>query len=344
MLYESNEKIKIYVTKRIADILEKDAESFEFFKADGKKTNKNALLTRLVVNFFDEYREKQEETFEYLKKTIGKETYLGEDRLKQLCYDISEKFNKITAAPDGEKFDQLVSLKPTKESQGIINYISEYMLEGCSLSEYFRNMFSAYTSLPQDRREAIIFKEQRQALLTAIKEKKRVFLTLAHKTEKKMEVAPYALCQSKEELHCYLLAGKEKDSTFPFRLSRITSVTLLAKEATFSDLQVWLFEKMQTYGPQFVYRPTEGEARIYLTEKGKEKFKKIYVHRPIPTQMHDNVYVFHCSHQHLAQYFSRFGKEAYVLFPKHLRKNIENFYREGLNAYAPQDPDYEKEL
>ena len=44
------EKLKIYVTPRIAQILLKDTEGFEFYKTDVSTLNRNALLTKLIVN------------------------------------------------------------------------------------------------------------------------------------------------------------------------------------------------------------------------------------------------------------------------------------------------------
>lgn len=45
------DKIKIYLPEKIAEIIEKDTEAFEFFKRDGMSLNKNALLTALVLNY-----------------------------------------------------------------------------------------------------------------------------------------------------------------------------------------------------------------------------------------------------------------------------------------------------
>ena len=50
------EKIKINVTKSVAAILAKDAEAFEFFKTDGITFNKNALYTRIIVNYHNAFR------------------------------------------------------------------------------------------------------------------------------------------------------------------------------------------------------------------------------------------------------------------------------------------------
>ena len=50
-----NKKIKIYISKSTADILNKDAELFEFFKQNGT-VNRNAFLNTLIVNYIDRYQ------------------------------------------------------------------------------------------------------------------------------------------------------------------------------------------------------------------------------------------------------------------------------------------------
>ena len=233
---------------------------------------------------------------------------------------------ELTTVDGDEKFDKLVSLKPTKETQPIIDFIDVYQLEGCSLSEYFRNMFASYARLPQEKREAIIFKKQREALLLAIQKKQKVFLEVTHSKRTAVEVAPYAITAGKEEMHGYLL-GVSNKSCLPLRLSRIQSVTILEEKFTIDESQKAQFEKMITYGPQFVCRFGEEEVVVELTEKGIEQFKKMYVHRPIPSKVEGNLYYFSCSHTQIMQYFQRFGAQAYVLSPARLRDAMIRFYR-----------------
>ena len=61
------EKVKIYTTKRLANILEKDAETFEFVKTDNFTPNKNALLSRVIVNYFPVYNTQQEKIYDKIK-------------------------------------------------------------------------------------------------------------------------------------------------------------------------------------------------------------------------------------------------------------------------------------
>lgn len=326
------EKIKIYVTERIANVLEKDAEGFEFFKKDGRTVNKNALLTNLIVNYHNGFAERQAQMLNFLKERISVFAEGKDRRLNELCFDLCEKLNERNAAPDGEKFDKLVSLKPTKESEPVIDYIERYCLAGRTLSEYFRSMFASYAALPQDKRELIVFKRQYEAVLKAIKEKKRVFLTTRRGFNQKIDCAPYDVATSKEELHCYVLVATGCASTV--RLSRIVSVTQLAVDAEFNAGQLRTFGKMKAYGPQFIYRPNEGETLVQLTAKGMDKFRKIYVHRPVPTRVENNNFYFECAYTQLVQYFVRFGSDAKIIYPQSVRDEVYNFHRRALDRYS----------
>lgn len=333
MLYD---KIKIYVTPKIMAVIEKDAESFEFFKKDGITPNKNAFLTRLVVNYSEEFIKKQGEEFDYLRVTIGKRVGISESILSELCREISEHVSDSVASPEGEKFDRLLSLKPTRESTPVIEYIEGCALRGGSLSEYFRNMLASYASMPQDRREGVIFKEQKEALLRAIKEKKKVFITTSFDKNGSMEVSPYSLASTKEELHGYLLAGVGK-GCMPVRLSRIRSVTVLTLSAEFTDAQMRILSRMEEYGPQFIYGEDDEEIVVELSEIGRQWFKKLYVHRPTPYKVEGNIYTFRCSHGQVINYFRRFGRHAYVLSPQSVRDGITAFHRSAHNYYRERE-------
>ena len=326
------EKIKINVTKETADILIKDAESFEFYKKDGRTLNKNALYTRVIVNYHDSYRAKEAQLFEYLKKKLTKRSSPVKDA-ESLCYEIAAHINKLSAARSREKFDCALSVKPTKESEPVIAYTEEYLLKGATLSEYFRNMFSSYASLPQDEREKIVFMPQYSAIMQAIGQKKKIFVTTsAANGGKKHELSPFALTDSKEELHVYLLSC-ENGNCIPMRLSRIESVSVLQENATFTEEQKATFAKMLAYGPQFRYGKSEGEVRVQLSSKGVELFKKMYVHRPVPVKIVNTDYYFECSYTQIIQYFVRFGKEAYVVYPQSVRDSVRAFYADAIARY-----------
>lgn len=325
------DKIKIYVTKRVAEILEKDAETFEFLKKDGITPNKNALLTTLIVNYWKSFRQKQADLNNLVKKVLRENTSFGDEKIQNLSSLISNKVNKEIASDLVDKFDRLISLKPTKESQPIIDYIEEYLLDNCSLSEYFRNMFVAYTALPQDMREEIIFKPQYTLLSEAINSHKRVFVHTKGFKQNRFEIQPYLFSRSKEEMHIYLLY-KNHNTCKSIKLSRIMSVTILDKSSQFTEAEVRLFDKMIKCGAQFSYNLDEKEIVVKLTPKGQVLFHKIYVHRPIPSKIDGNILTFSCSYVQVIQYFSRFGGEVEIISPKFVKDAIFNFHNSYIKS------------
>ena len=93
-------------------------------------------------------------------------------------------------------------------------------------------------------------------------------------------------------------------------------------------------KRMIEYGPQFIYKPYEKEVLIELTTKGIDKYKHMYVHRPIPIKVDNNHYFFHCSHSQIIQYFVRFGAEAKVIYPQSVRDEIISFHKKALLKYT----------
>ena len=328
------EKIKIHLSKNVYDTLIKDCEAFEFFKSDGITLNKNAFLIALVNNYYLSYQCEENNLLELVSKTI--EEVSNVSNIDEISKEIVGKLNKMKSAPNKEKVSSVISLKPTKDSQAALSYIENYLLKDCSISEFFRNLFTSYSSLPQDQREKIIFKEQYDTILKAIKRKKKIFFTTKRGKDSNHESHPYAIATSKEELHCYLLT-KFHDECRSYRLNRIQSVTILNEESKFLDDEVELFEKMIKYGPEFMYDKNEGTIMIYLTERGKQMYHTHYVHRPIVDFVEGNYYTFSCSYDQIYSYFRRFGKEAFIVTPKELQLKIYQFHKKAKAEYEQRN-------
>ena len=322
-----DDKIKIHISKSTYNTLLKDCEAFEFYKNDNKSLNKNLFLTRLINNYYKSYQEKEN----HLINLVSNEIDDSIKNKKEIVLNVVHKLNKLNASSNNEKFSSIISLKPTKESSSSLAYIEKYLLNGLGLSEYFRNLFTSYCSLPQDQREKIIFKTQYDTILKAIKENKKIFFTTT-KGRGNHESCPYQIATSKEELHCYLLA-KYNNALKSFRLSRIIDVTIINQERDITPQEEIMFNKMIQYGPEFTYVENEELAIVKLTDKGKSMYKSLYVHRPIVDYVEGDFYYFSCSHNQVKQYFQRFGKEAFIVSPKELQIQFYNFYKTGMNSY-----------
>ena len=320
------EKIKIYVPKRVAQILEKDADTFDFLKKDGVTPNKNAMLTSLIVNYFEVFKKRQEDLCNVIKGVLRENSFLGENQIGQIGSMIAGKVNREFSLDAVEKFSSLVSLKPTKESQPVIDYIETYLLDNCSLSEYFRNMFVSYTAMPQDMREKIIFKDIYEVLSEAINKRKTVFITTKGGRDNKMEIMPFGFARSKEEIHIYILY-KKKNMCHSIKLSRIKSAVIVDKKATFEESEEQIFKKMLTFGPQFYYGFREEDVVVKLSKRGQLLFRKIYVHRPIPKSIEGDLYTFDCSYAQVLQYFVRFSDEVEVISPRSVKDELYDFHK-----------------
>lgn len=297
-----HDKIKIRVSNAILSSIDEDCDKFEIYKNDGK-INRNALLTRLIVNYTDKIQ-----------------------NLTNKSKDISP----YIFHNDETNYDKTLSIQPTKESEKNISYIETCLLQENTLSGFIRYMVISYLSLSQVDREKIIFRKETEEVFRSINEKKQLFIQARGK--KSYVISPYALVSSKEEMHNYLLA-KTNEGYRSYRLNRIASVKTLDEVSIFSKEDKMMFERMQKYGPQYHYELDEEPVLVKLTDKGKILFHDLYVHRPICDSIQDDVYEFKGSHVQIVFYFSRFGKEAYIVSPNDVRKELYYFYKESFQHY-----------
>lgn len=329
------EKLKIHVSQSVYKLLVKDCESFEFYKGDGRTVNKNAFLTALICNYYRSYQNKEEAMRTSIRNILKEENIRCSDP-EYLVNRLFSRIQREVSSEEKERVSSVLSLKPTKESAPVISYISNCLLSGSSLSEFFRNMFSSYAMLPQDQREKIIFRAQYDAIQSAIRQNRKIFFSTKEGNSIEHESSPYAITESKEELHCYLLT-KYNGQCRTYRLSRITAVTILPKMRELTDSDIQLFEKMVEYGPQFDYRASDATTIVFLTKYGKNLYQKLYLHRPKADFIEGSYYYFNCSRDQLSVYFRRFGKEAYVISPASLRAELLRFYKGALARYSGAD-------
>ena len=328
------EKIKIYLPENIYSILLKDMELFEFFKKD-HSLNKNEFYNTLIMNYYDNYNKNTSDTYEYIKKVLDN---LNIDQIdsSDATYQIVNFIQKQSLNLNNKKLDVTISIKPTKQSSSTIDYIQNFLLNGSTLSNWFRNLFTSYTMLPQDKRERIIFKQNFEKIEEALEKNRKIYFVNANNKTIKHIMSPYAISSSKEELFNYLI-GEEYDKPYSYRITRIKNITILNEECSFDDNLITLFNKMIQRGPQFAYSIDQKEDIIVrINERGKMMYDKIYLHRPIYTKIENDLYYFDCSYAQAYQYFIRLGKNAVVISPKSLRDDIESYYQTSRKAYMKE--------
>ena len=323
-----DEKIKITISKNVLAKLENDCDKFIFHKASGE-INRNLFYNTLILNYYEQFSSVEEAVKNDLKKiistyTIEDEQNLADDIIKYLSNKELDSMSTATS---------ILNIKPTKMTDDAVNYINSNLLSSSSISSYYRRLLESYAKFPQFKREQIICKPIYNKICSAIKRNKKVYILLKNGNEIK-EASIYTIKASSDELYNYLLFESQSGHPCTLRLSKIKSIDLINASRNISIGNKFLFEKQIRYGIQYpIYSLKEEPVKVRFTEKGLKMFKKIYLYRPIPDSMENNIYTFTCSHYQIVYYFKRFGGEAIIISPEKLNKHLQYFYSNSYQDY-----------
>ena len=149
------DKIKVKISLFVANILENDALRFGFLK--NSKSNKNALLNKLIPTLVEVRKARREEIEHILKD--------------EYCRDDTEKiYSAVNTVIDKVYFNddelnelvEYVWIRPSKETVTTYDEIetSETFITAQELSVYIRGLLNEYSRLPQYRREMLVFDKE----------------------------------------------------------------------------------------------------------------------------------------------------------------------------------------
>lgn len=145
-------KIKVRISTFVVNILENDAMRFGFEK--NGKSNKNALLNKLIP-ILVEVRKSKRETIEKILKNEYNRT------------DSENIYNAINTVIDRVYFsdeeldvlDDSIWIRPSREARSTFEEIenSEIFITAQEVSVYIRGLLNEYSRLPQYKREVLVF-------------------------------------------------------------------------------------------------------------------------------------------------------------------------------------------
>ena len=325
------EKYKIYLSDDTKSRLINDAELFEFTKKD-ESVNLNAFLKTLIVNYFDQYRHDSENLLSSIKQDLTAITSISDKDAAILADKIVSTYIKADSFQSSK--NSALTLTVSGSSYEILKIIENNMLKDTSLSQYLKDMFNSYLSIPRSEREAIIFKDTYEDIAKALKDHRILsFTNTTSGDEKAYLVEPYIIAPSKEEQCNYLLC-KDRSTRRPrtFRISRLRSVFVTSESFPVDpDTQKELQEKA-IRSPQSVSLTVKAVVR--LNKYGVKKFKAITKNRPLVSKIEGDFYYFDWPELQLEEYFKRFGRDAIVIEPASLKEKIKKFYYYGLREYS----------
>lgn len=324
------EKIKVNLSYNCYNLLLKDMESFQFMKQNNT-ANKNLFFNTLIRHMVEQRQKEYENTRAKLVQLLSGKIQ-SEEIISELLAQIDDAVSAKNEDTSNRSHGYYISFRPSKKMEELYDKIEYENLGSSTISKYYRNIFNAYSKLPQDVREEIIFHQQKETILKAIRLKRKLKITLQNQI---LDFIPYALVKTEDEQYNYLIGCIRKAAgirIFSLHLYKLKSMFISKEGYSLSEEEEHSFDKVLVRGPREINARTV-KTVIELTDKGVSLFKKMYLNRPIPDDIQGNTYTFTCSADNLFIYFSRFGKEAIVREPLNLKNQLKKFYLSAYNHY-----------
>ena len=324
------EKYKIYLSEDTRIRLINDAELFEFFRKDGS-VNLNGFLKELIVNYFEQYRQDNEELLNSMVEELTSVKSLKSKDASALAEKIIRTYINNKENTSGKS--AVITLTVSGGSYNIVKIIENNLLSDNSLSGYIKDMFLSYLSIPRSKREEIIFRQTYEAVNRAIAESKVLTFTSTNsKNQGVVKAEPYLIATSKEEQFSYLLChGHNYDKDHTFRISRLRNVFVTPDTFVRSRKTEERLTRIGMRSPHSA--APDVHAVVLMTERGKQMYKMIVKNRPAVSLIEGDKYHFEWPEMQLEDYFRRFGKEAVVIRPGSLRNKLRKYYSDALEAY-----------
>ena len=329
------DKIRISVSTYTYDILLKDMDSFEILKKSGE-VNKNEFLNRLIINYIDEYLMMSKTQLRTIERIIGKHTDVDEYDKVNLTNEIFAAVKEQLMVKNVDDSSVVISLKPIKESEPIIDFIINEQIENQSISSFFRQMFDSYVGMTQNLRERIIFKDVYNTLIKSLELSKKVFVTFRSETGRPITGSLYCVKDNKEEMFNYCLfdTGGRGQTV---RLCHIKSAKIINEQSHISEKLIPLFDFQIENSLAYPVSEKDLEnVAVKLDEIGVKMYKKTYLYRPRYYKVENNIYYFKGSHQQIFNYFKRFGGNAIIISPQYLKDKMQRYYKESYNVYKKE--------
>ena len=335
------EKINIYVPENIGVMLENDAVMFEVYKRDGRTVNRNRFLGMLITGYYGDYITEIRNAYDTIVSSIETAKLSAREK-EQIAESILKNYVLPIVPSRKGKNPTRLSLKPTKDTETLIQQIMIDLGEDDYISQYFCKMLMSYCEKPFSKREQIIFKDKYEMLLMACSAKRSLTFKTIWNDKIIHEVIPYKIITGPEEMFNYLLcaetnpfSGEQEAKTY--RLNRIDKINYGRSMESISGTVKHHLDMMMKYGPQYMIND-DTESCVRLTDSGVRNFSRIYYGRPVLDRVDEkedgHYYYFKGSKDQVFFYFRRFGYEdAEIVSPEPLRQRMIEFHSKAYAMY-----------
>lgn len=300
------ESVKVKISKSDHDLLLQDAKMFGF-----SKTNK--FLNDLIINYIDEYYQQLEQATSSI--LIGMEDFsLGRDKND---FAIAARKTALSVCSHSNSYSKdltsTFSIAIRESSRTAIIETIYKLNPDIQISVFFRSLFKSYLSLPEYKRELIIFKKLVDKLNPLLKKNKIQYVSPGKEPK---YLSPYSIEHSNHELRNYLIGESNNNHNIvSIRLMNIEKVYATDEKASFRDDFEVCFNLMSKNGIQFSINEIS-DKKIKLTKNGYGIFNNRFIDRPVPEKVEkkNDIYelTFRSSQAQLDFYFFPFKDEIII--------------------------------
>lgn len=200
-------------------------------------------------------------------------------------------------------------------------------------------LFETYCRLPFVEREKLVFSKRIDTIEMATHMK--ALLKLETLDGQAYHLIPYKILTDLSSNFNYVAgysaaAGSHCYVASSFRLSRMSNLRCVpGQKAELTPAQKKELEtSISSKGVQFLLRDFI-TAYVKLSNDGVRKYQTQLHLRPPYSQVHpDQVYEFQATKEQLLYYFFKFGKDAFVVSPQSLQKELRQMYQDALDCYT----------
>lgn len=194
-------------------------------------------------------------------------------------------------------------------------------------AEFFRELFENYATQFKYKREIFIFQENYEKILNAIKGKQKLKIKNLNKL---MTISPYFIKREDQGDENFIFAYDDTNKVYEsIKLKEIEIVAILDEKIAIRDKKY--IENMRKNFDPFLGEKLK--IKVRFTELGESMLKSLTNYKPKLLKKEDEIYIFEMTSENAKVYFSTFMKEAEILYPESLRKEMKKIFLEAYNIY-----------
>lgn len=194
-------------------------------------------------------------------------------------------------------------------------------------AEFFRELFKFYTSKYKYERELFIFEDIVKSIMEAIKNKNRMKIRFDGNL---YTVEPFFIKRDEQGDENFLFSYVEEIKEYKnFKLKELQVIGVLNDKIPGKDRK-YVENIRKNFDP---FLADGNKVKVQLTENGEKLLKSLTNYRPKLLKKEKDFFIFEASNENAKLYFRQFFKDAVIIEPIELRKELKKELEDLLNEY-----------